>query len=348
MCSKILHSFNYTMNISLLQTLMAEGYIYSQKHPSADLHIYNYSPKAQFERVWNEWTLQCRGLIMDSSYRIVARPFQKFFNLEEHHSSEIPTESFEVYEKMDGSLGILYWIDDKPFIATRGSFDSEQSLKATQLLYERYSHTWLYLNPGYTYLFEIIYPTNRIVVNYGDTEDIVLLAIIDNTTGQDVPLADIGFPIVQRYDGITDLKMLKSLQEGNKEGFVIRFSSGFRVKVKFEEYVRLHRLLTQVSSKTIWEQLSANQPLDQLLEKVPDEFYDWVKKTVADLRTEYQAIEQYCQQHFKDLGDRKTTAAYFLTLKYSGVLFYMLDKKDYAQIIWKMIKPSYEKPFRSE
>ncbi len=335
-----------TMDIALLNQLIADGYICSQKHPEAEYYIYNYTAKAQYERVWNEWTLMARGLILTPEYEVIARPFRKFFNLEEHAADEIPAENFEVYEKMDGSLGILYWLKGEPFMATRGSFNSEQSIKANEMLYQRYKHTFGLLDKSKTYLFEIIYPENRIVVDYGNREDLVLLAVIDNQTGRDEPLEEIGFPVVTRYDGIADLKALKSLQAENKEGFVIKFRSGFRVKVKFEEYVRLHRVLTRVSSATIWEYLSSNQSFDQILEKVPDEFYDWVKKMVAELHAEYQKIEQYCLDNFKDLGNRKDTALYFQTLKYSGILFSMLDKRDYSSAIWKLIKPTYERPFR--
>ncbi len=340
------------MDFQLLETLIQENYIHVQEHPSGELRIYNYSPKAQYDRVWNEWTMLCRGLIMDRNYQIVARPFQKFFNLEEHKQENIPLgsfeESFEVYEKLDGSLGILYQFENQIFIATRGSFNSKQSIKATQLLHQKYAHALPHIKQGKTYLFEIIYPENRIVIDYGAKEDLILLAVIDNQTGKDEILPEIGFPLVKRYDGIADLNILKTLQEDNKEGFVIKFASGFRVKVKFEEYVRLHRILTQVSSRNIWEFLASNQSLDQVLERVPDEFYDWVKKIVHELTTHYQDIETYCKENFKDLGNRKDTALYFQTLQYPAVLFAMLDGKDYTGRIWKMVEPTYEKPFRIE
>lgn len=340
------------MDFQLLQELIREGYINRQAHPSGEIFIYNYSAKAQYDRIWNEWTMQCRGLIMDKNNHIIARPFKKFFNLEEHKQENIPVgnfeESFEVYEKLDGSLGILYLHDNQFFIATRGSFQSEQSRRATHLLYSKYRHVIPHFEPNKTYLFEIIYPENRIVVDYGEKEDLILLAVIDNQTGKDEPLPQIGLPLVKKYDGITDLAVLKTLQEANKEGFVIKFSSGFRVKVKFEEYVRLHRILTQISSKNIWEYLSANQSFDQLLESVPDEFYEWVKKIVKELNTAYQAIEDECKSNFKELGSRKETALYFQTQPYPNVLFAMLDRKDYSPIIWRMVKPAYEKPFRTE
>ena len=126
----------------LLQQCINDKLVSIQKHPEVDLFIYNYTPKVQYEKLWNEITLQTRGLILDSEMNIIARPFGKFFNLEERQLDEIPKESFEVYEKMDGSLGILYWLNNLPYIATRGSFTSEQSVHATEILHSKYIHTF--------------------------------------------------------------------------------------------------------------------------------------------------------------------------------------------------------------
>ncbi|QHT65431.1 2'-5' RNA ligase [Rhodocytophaga rosea] len=336
------------INLPELQSMIDQKYISVQKHPQAELYIYNYAPKTQYERLWTELTLLCRGLILDATSKIIARPFPKFFNLEEHQPEEIPNESFEVYEKLDGSLGILYWHNDEPFIATRGSFDSDQARKATQFLYSTYAHSIPFLQKDQTYLFEIIYPENRIVVDYGQKNELILLAILDNKTGQDLPLEDIGFPLVKKYDGLHDIRQLRKLAADNREGFVVRFKNGFRVKVKFEEYVRLHRILTGVSNQMIWEMLREDKPLDEMLDHVPDEFYQWVKHTREKLLAEFANIETQCKQDFRMLEDRKTTALYFLTCRYPGILFAMLDNRDYKPAIWKMIKPKHEKPFKTE
>lgn len=333
---------------SLLEKMIEERYINVQKHPDADLYIYNYSAQTQFEWFWNEATLACRGLILDADKNIVARPLKKFFNLEEKQLESIPDEAFEIYEKMDGSLGILYFIEDQAFIATRGSFTSEQAQRATIMLNEKYKDSIALLRRDCTYLFEIIYPENRIVVHYGDKEELTLLAIVDKATGKELPLEDIGFPIVKRYQTNVELHELAQLEEDNREGFVVKFESGFRVKVKFEEYKRLHHILTNVSSKVIWEHLSENRPIKELIEEVPDEFYDWVKETEQELRKAFHAIEDECKQTYKELSTRKETAAYFLTCKYPRVLFAMLDKKDYHPIIWRLVQPEYEKPFSQQ
>ncbi|RYU97164.1 RNA ligase [Emticicia agri] len=333
------------MNIQALHELIANDYINVQKHNDADLYIYNYSAKAQYDRVWNEWTLACRGLIMNADYEVVARPFGKFFNWGELANQVIPQESFEVYEKMDGSLGILYWIGEIPYIATRGSFNSDQAKVATQLLHTKYATSIPLLDKTKTYLFEIIYPENRIVVNYGDTKALVLLGVIDTKTGEECALQQIGFEVVKLYDGINDLYQLKKLEENNREGYVIKFESGLRLKVKFEEYQRVHQIITRVSNVNIWEHLKEGNDLREILDRVPDEFYDWVKMTEQQLFESFKAIEAKAKSEFKMFGTRKENALYYQTCSYPAVLFKMMEDKPYDQIIWKMLRPKFEKPF---
>jgi len=109
--------------------------------------------------LWHTYPLllQCRGLVTNSDGDIIARPFKKFFNYEEYLEfapEMIPNESFEVFEKMDGSLGILFNYKDEWVLCTRGSFTSEQSIKGTELL-KKYDYNRL--PKCHTYLFEIIY-----------------------------------------------------------------------------------------------------------------------------------------------------------------------------------------------
>lgn len=336
------------INQSLLHQMLEQGYLRTQKHPNHNLWIYNYTATAQYEGIWNEVTLQCRGLILNENYEIVARPFPKFFNLGERQNQIIPNEPFEVYEKMDGSLGILYWIENEPFIATRGSFASEQSRIANQILYTRYRHLFSNLDKNKTYLFEIIYPENRIVVDYGDWMDLVLLAVIDNDSGEDQRIEEVGFTSVTRYDGVNDINDLKALEADNKEGFVVKFKSGLRYKIKFEEYVRIHRIITQVSTISIWEYLKTGQSFEEILERVPDEFYQWVKKTRTLMMGQYGEIEKQAKEDFKILESRKETALYFKNCPYPAVLFKMLDGRPYDEVIWKLLRPDFEKPFIKE
>lgn len=67
------------LNKELLKQMIDEKLVVVQKHPIANLFIYNYSPTVQYDKLWNEITIQTRGLILDNDMNIVAKPFKKFF-----------------------------------------------------------------------------------------------------------------------------------------------------------------------------------------------------------------------------------------------------------------------------
>lgn len=340
------------MKINIPQQYIDDGLIRVQKHPTLDLYIYNYTEKTQYAKLWDEYTLMCRGLILDGEGNIVARPFKKFFNLAE--VDKVPDGEFELHEKMDGSLGILYWDNGIPKLATRGSFVSEQAVRGTEML--NFYQGLYRLRIDKTYLFEIIYPENRIVVNYGEECELYLLAIIDNDTGEEMSLLEAGIPFKRpTVINKVDIKELNKLTKGNAEGFVLKWLDGTRVKYKFEEYVRLHRLITGISNKSIWEILKSGEPkaFEELLTKVPDEYYDWVQKVKAELESNFQEILNDSTEVFMEAQgqpSRKEQALFILKhpkgRAYSGVVFAMLDGKEYPKIIWQMIKPAVTSSFK--
>ena len=343
------------MNKDKLDKLVGEGWLISQVHPTLDLTIYNYSQKTQYERMWNEETLSCRGLVLDSLGNIVARPFKKFFNLSEVEG-EIPDLPFEVFEKMDGSLGIFFWYNGNPIFASRGSFTSDQSKVGWEILK---GMDYKNLKIGVTYLFEIIYPENRIIVDYGDTEKLVLLGAIETSTGEEIPYFGIGenlerFELVRKWSNKKSISELAKENDLIREGYVLRFSNGYRVKVKFEEYCRLHKIITNVSNIDIWEKLKDGLPLNEILDKVPDEFYGWVKNTENRLREEFQDTlgdsEKILYSIRKKLGDseRKVYAEEIKKNINPGILFNLLDGRNPDQVIWKLVRPKWAKPFRED
>ena len=385
-----------------LEKYYEDGLLIKQTHPTKDLTIWNYSQKVQYEKLWDDITMQCRGLVTNSKGRIVARPFRKFFNLEEMDS--LPSGDFKVYEKLDGSLGILFhyeeeltderryniWFNnnyetgierffdpnnipdyDNPYyqptpktkdewvFASRGSFTSEQAIKGSEILKK---HNLDSLHPGYTYLFEIIYPENRIVVNYGSEEKLILLGIVHTMVDDfEMPLeysegliGGCDFELVKSYNLGDDIESLKNTISNDNEGYVLKFNDRpiSRIKIKGEEYVRLHRIITNISNRDIWEYLKDNKPFDELLEKVPDEFNNWVKETVKDLTIRFDNINKDYTEIYENLKsrnlDRKEFAIRAKQYRHSNILFNMLDGKEHKQSIWKILYPTYSKPFKNE
>jgi RNA ligase len=329
--------------LEVLNKYYEDGWLIKQTHPTLPLIIWNYSQTTQYEGKWDEVTLQCRGLVTDTDGNVVARPFKKFFNMEE--GKHTPTSEFDVYEKMDGSLGILFMYRGEWIFASRGSFTSDQAIKGKELL-DKYDLDLL--SPGYTYLFEIIYPENRIVCEY-NYEDVVMLGCIEVTDGGEVDIHDEyytnNFNVVKRYDGIKDYSTLKGIIKDNQEGFVIRFSNGERMKIKGEEYLRLHKIMTEVSTKSVWEVLSNGGNMEDLLKDVPDEFYTKIKEYENELVTQFNKIKDTYEWWFSLMqkDDRKNFAFSAKEVKHPSILFSMLDGKDVSPIIWKIIQPEFKK-----
>jgi T4 RnlA family RNA ligase len=333
--------------LEILNKYYEDGWLIKQTHPTLPLTIWNYSQNTQYESKWDEITLQCRGLVTDTDGNVIARPFKKFFNMEE--GKHTPTSEFDVYEKMDGSLIIVFWYEGGWVVASRGSFSSDQAVAASKIFFDKLDHNF---SIGITYLFEFTANWNRIVVDYGDVDNLTLLGAIrtdDETeaTYEQLEMIASGAncDVVKRYDGIKDYSTLKGIIKDNQEGFVIRFSNGDRMKIKGDEYVRLHRIMTEVSTKSVWEVLSNGDNMEGLLKDVPDEFYDKIKEYETELRTNYNKIETICINRFNELKhlQKKEYAEEVKWHKYSSVLFSMYNGKPIPPTIWKLIKPEFKK-----
>lgn len=262
------------------------GAVSKTKHPTEDLWIYNYTRAAvrDSEIPWHSKTLrQCRGVITDANLNFVARPFEKFFNFEE--LAELPDECmpadtlslpYTISEKIDGSLGIMYWTKDGPALATRSTFTSEQALHGTKILREKYGEVVKHLPHDKTFLFEIVYPENKLVVNYGDIDDLFLLAVIDTETGKEENVDGLYPGFLRPCQYVGDWRTIREKytnigEDKNKEGFVIRFSNGYRIKMKFAQYFKMHYLVGKLTLKHLLDIVSVGEAGQKELDEIREE-----------------------------------------------------------------------------
>ena len=333
------------IDLDLLNKMLDAGYVSFQTHPTYPLRIFKYTPAAQFERVWNEVTTKCRGLVLDDQNNVLNNCIPKFHNIEELLPEQIPTNlSYEITSKEDGSAIEVFYYNGHMIVCTLGSFASDQAILAASMLRGPYCHLLRNFDMRKTYVFELVAKENRIVLDYGDERKLILITSIDNETGEE-SLLDIGFPVVEKVTkSIEELLIEKERPDFiNKEGFVIRFANGFRMKVKYQEYFRLHRLMTGVNEKFVWEFFRDGKPLP--LENVPDEFFQYVSSVKSQLETEYYAIERRAQRAFIEVNNPNFTRKQFALMALSeysdvaSILFKMLEDKAYDQLIWKMVEP---------
>jgi RNA ligase len=180
-----------------------------------------------------------------------------------------------VFEKLDGSLIIVFYHNGRWKTATKGSFKSSQAVWAAERLPKPDI-----LIPGITYLFEAIYPENRIVVHY-DYEGLVLLGCY-RKDGTEAPYDNVDLSAMflgvgsarkHDYSSISDLIAVTGTLGPNEEGFVIRFQSGLRLKLKGEEYCRIHRLISRVTPLAMWDAMKNGDDLNEIRKQLPEEFW---------------------------------------------------------------------------
>jgi len=330
--------------------------------PHSDLLIANYAPKAQYSNAWEAHPilLDCRGTILRPNGAVYAKPFRKFFNAGDRPGTTLEELAVmgapEIAHKRDGSM-ITLFPDPKTGrvrCATRGSFTSDQASAAEQVWYRKYGDFKPRHFDEQTYIFEYTAPDNRIVVSYAETE-LTLIGLVSNVSGEEQSYHSLaraahenGLPCVAQED---DMAIL-SQEQVNFEGYVLYWpKERVRVKVKLAEYLRIHRIITGVSERTIWEMLRDATPLDAILDGVPDEFHHWITITAAKLRAQYQEREQAALlllQQMRQLPTRKDQALSLRESPYRAIVFKMLDQRPYDDVIWKELRPAATRPFIEE
>lgn len=338
----------------LFKDMIEQGYIRVQTHPTEKLSIANYTEKAQFAREWNAATIACRGLIYRTDTKeVVARPFAKFWNYGESQNSHLYTrlsDRVEVTDKKDGSLGILYPTANGLAIATRGSFTSDQAKHATVVWKDRYERIFQ-PRDGFTYLFEIVYPENRIVLDYGSLDDLILIGVVNIETGRSVPhlaeWSDWPGPITEVLEYPTLGDALLASPRDNAEGVVVHFPiTDERVKIKQEDYVALHRIITGLSKRSVWQHIMDGKPLSEMITALPDEFHQWVVDVSFELHKrvyeEQSAITTEFNQILSELPadfSRRDFAQKAVPSENKWALFLLLDGRSIAQELLKRAKP---------
>ncbi len=340
------------------------GYINVQR--SDDLEIFSYSKSCMFDGAWDKFTLMARGLILDpQGKRIIALTFPKFFNWGEV-STQLPNLPFTVLEKMDGSLGIIFYWRGKWQVATKGSFQSEQAVWATDHMSD---YNLLSMNPDITYLTEIIAPWNKIVVSYS-FEDLVLLSGYHLGSGIELTRDEIesegykiGFPVVKEeyYDSLDDMLKIAETLDVNHEGFVVRFSNGYRIKIKGAEYIKYHKLYSCFSEKSLWEHYKSKDTFNMgnLKFIYPEEFWDDINSITCKLKLDYDKIVKQIEHWLdffkkfsqKDVGlyqksnsdcPKFVYSFVFASKNMNKLLDEMLKDNKFREIIFKKIKPKEE------
>lgn len=207
---------------------------------------------------------ECRGLILDKDFNVVSRKLCRFFNYGEAPDTmaNLDFSKAVVHEKVDGSLIGIFNYNDHWYVATRGTAfaEAETAWGGTfkDLVYEALNvdddehfneECNIYLNPEYTYIFEVTSPHNRVVVRHSDTR-LTLLTSRHNETGeyggehQENDAFSIGADVVKKYsfDSVEHCIEAARNLPNLEEGYVVYQDNQPVCKIKSPTYVAIHSM----------------------------------------------------------------------------------------------------------
>jgi RNA ligase len=297
-----------------LEAARTAGIVVRKDDPKTGRALYVYSQSCVHDDGWNEFSLMARGLILHPERQeVIATPFTKFFNAGEHNGT-IPDLPFEAFEKVDGSLAILHYFDGKWRAATKGAFESSQAVWAEQFIE---SADLRPLDQGTTYLTEAVFPENRIVVHYSKPELVMLGAYRQDgselTFDQLETVAGmVGWRVAKRYafTSFVDLAGYAKTLPATEEGFVVRFANGLRLKLKGDEYKRIHSLISRCTPLAMWEAMQAGDDMGAIRRDLPEEFwgdFDAITSKLSERIEEItqkvaQVADKYAEKPDKEIG----------------------------------------------
>jgi len=362
--------------------LRGESKFCVEKHPDADLYIYGYDNRKQGRIIWDNFNINMRGLIVDTEGEVQAMSFKKFFTfrnylspkliaLSEGNSLRLPQEEYMITEKMDGTMGLLYWINDVPYIATQRSFKATNARRATEILHNKYSHLFDKFDRSKSYIFEVLFPESRVIVDYGDREDLILIGVMDRATGKEETHLhrDIGFPIAkdytQEFGNIKKFDELKNLNISNMEGFVITYlESGLKIKIKFPWFDNAHDTMNDIieysnkvrkvrnqfykymninrnllSNFAIWEYLQSGISESRIFRRIPYDYYfhdfdTWFNEQLQQLIKNFDTLKQS--------NGKLTEKEIWEQIKPENIEYFDVDERitqpQYSSVMWRLIE----------
>jgi T4 RnlA family RNA ligase len=281
---------------------------------------------------------------------------EKFFNLnqtpESMYSVVKDYKIVHVNNKEDGSIASFIRLPNGRVIGkSKMSFISEQSIAITKIYENNYRIRefvdWT-LDNDIVAIFEYVSPENRIVLNYKNS-DLILLRLRDNKTGRHLNLIDyldiIGDIKIAPFEDEKSIDNLieRSKSETGREGWIITFENGLMIKIKTSEYLSLHGLFTQELNRE-------NTIISLIIDEKMDDVLAQLGEDAAQKRTE---IEKYTDiiNHYISVashevdqliseysGDRKSFAINNHKNKFFPIAIGVIDGKDKMSLIKDRIK----------
>lgn len=279
---------------------------------------------------------ECRGVIFHNTDGLVCLPFTKFFNYGEKNAADIDWASATVTEKIDGSL-MKVWYHNGWHLSTNNTIDAfsaqvsdadatfgDMFEKAAGCDFADFCRT---LDKTHVYMFELISPDTRVVIDYTHT-NIYHLATRDMVTRQEID-EDIGCvkPECFPFRSVDDVLNAAKKLDRNHEGFVVCDRHYNRVKIKGDEYLAAAHLnnngvLTDRRIIRMWQ----NEQIDDFLAYVPSQA-DKVTLVLNAIKRFEEEAECMAEDAIRECPEKidvaikygKTLPMQYIGKRYSGI-----------------------------
>jgi tRNA splicing ligase len=317
------------------------GLVTARRHNTLPLTIYCYGRKAVFDNVWDSVTRKTRGLIVDDTDEIIARPYEKFFAYDTQGISETYPRSVEnidkeygppiITEKVNGCLGIFWKYGTHWGIASKGSFHSPHAEFSTKWMEDHIEQYGKLVFPeGYTPVFEIICQEIQPHVIKYDSDGLRLLNFIKIETGEELNrFYTNDFSIRNKLDVpfVTNLSFNHALENDSEEmeGYVATWNIPgkvpLKIKIKFPTFLK--------NRKAFYEELKRKE-------------YPKNEKRYKEILTKGQEL---VKEALVKCTTRKEFADFFnlpQNIFYAPVCFDLLDydgdKEKQQKTIWRLVE----------
>ena len=269
----------------------------------------------------NSIVKEARGIILeDKTYKVVCFPFMKFFNVQEPNASQIDWESARVQEKIDGSLIKIWWDNNCWNVSTNGCINAFECELPNDLIYKNYGELFMSAlkdkdlffqgNHDYTYMFELVSPYNKIVIDYPEPK-IYHIGTRDNKTYKELDI-DIGIEKPKQYNLKTEQEVKSAAEKlpYNEEGYVVVDKYWNRVKIKSPAYVNAHKLVNNhvINKERVLDLIRANEQ-EEFLSYFPEyrENFNNIEKEL-EIWKEYLELIEYFVNEVKGKLDKREFA----------------------------------------
>lgn len=247
---------------NLLRELRASKYV--EEKVFGDVSSFNFTRDAFSRKQWNGTTLKARGLFINTkSNEIVARSYDKFFNVDELEYTSWKDLDVKLifpvvaYQKENGFLGITGWDSEVgcKIIASKSSLTGPHTAWFNDILQislgDRIDAFFKLLHDEkVSAVFEVIDPVNDPhIIEYTESKivllDLIYRSEIFERVNYDLMCAiatSFGLEVKTRLETFDDIIGLKGYVDAHKdddrtEGILLEDSSGYMVKVKYEYYM---------------------------------------------------------------------------------------------------------------